>query len=239
MRRLDVPAIHPGADSGAAGARSRSRALWIAGVLLILLALGVGKSIEDRLAAAGMPQLGSGDLSPAQLAPLLFAFAFPLGLALCAWAALGPRDRTGIPRPALAVLAVLAVTAPVLVPIVLGRELIPYQFGAGGIIITLGALAVFRAIGRLRRGLSPALATAANLATLGLLCLAAAAWNLCGAAAMPSFLLMPERLAQLGSLPFAIGQMKAVLVLLALGWVLLAAAAMLAASRLGNDRSGD
>ena len=45
---------------------------------------------------------------------------------------------------------------------------------------------------------------------------AAAAWNLCGSAAMPSFLLMPERMAELETLPFAIGQMKSVLALLAL-----------------------
>jgi hypothetical protein len=124
------------------------------------------------------------------------------------------------------------VAAPVLIPVLAGRELVSHHFGAGGVTITVAALASFWSLGRLRQGLPAPFVPALDLALLGLLCFAAAAWNLCGSAAMPSFLLMPERMAELETLPFAIGQMKAVLALLALGWVLVMAATGLAASRL-------
>jgi hypothetical protein len=214
--------------------------LWLAGLLLILLAVAAGRSIEDQLAATGMPDFSGGDVGQAELVPLLFAFAFPLGLALCALAALRTRRRgEGLPLPVTLGIGAIAVAAPVLVPVLLGRELVSYHFGAGGTVITLAALGAFWSLGRLRRGLPLAFVPALDLGLLGLLCFAAAAWNLCGSAAMPSFLLMPERLARLHTLPFAIGQMKSVLVLLALGWLLVMAGTMLAAGRIrGPARDG-
>lgn len=151
MNQSVVTAIDRSETGSATTRRVTAVALGLGGLALILLALTVGKAIEDQLAATGMPDLGC-DLSTAQLAAP-FVPALDLGL-------------------------------------------------------------------------------------LGLLCFAVAAWNLCGSAAMPSFLLMPERLAALQTLPFATGQMKSVLALLALGWVLLLIDALLAVARL-NPRSGE
>lgn len=206
--------------------------LWISGLALILLALTVGKSIEDQLAATGMPNFNSGTVSPAQLAPLFFAFAFPLGLALCAAAAVSRRPSAGPTTALMLAVGAFSVAAPVLVPVLAGRELVSYHFGAGGVTITLAALASFWSLGQLRQGLSRPFLPSLDLGLLGLLCFAAAAWYLCGSAAMPSFLLMPERMAELQTLPFAIGQMKSVLALLALGWVLVMVSAALAAAQL-------
>lgn len=219
---------------------SPGRGLWALGLALVAVAIGAGRVIEDRLRATGMPDLGSGTPDLADLAPLLFAFAFPLGLALCATAALrqGP-DRTGaLSWLRFAPVALVAVIAPVLVPTLLGREMISLHFGVGGIVITLSTLVSFWAVGRLRAVAPRTLILSLDLALAGLVCLAAAAWNLCGSAAMPSFLLMPERMEALGTLPFAIGQMKAVLALLALGWLLLMGAAALAALRIPRQRAG-
>ena len=215
------------------------RSLWSVGLVLVAVALGAGRAIEDRLRATGMPDLGSGTPQLADFAPLLFAFAFPLGLALCAAAALrqgsGPNGAAAWLR--FAPVAIIVVLAPVLVPSLLGREMISFHFGIGGIVITISALVCFWAMGRLRAAATRALLPAVDLALAGLLCLVAAAWNLCGSAAMPSFLLMPDRMEALGTLPFAIGQMKAVLALLTLGWVLLMCAAALAALRISRQQA--
>jgi hypothetical protein len=220
------------------GGTSTGKGLWLAGIALILLAMTAGKSVEGYLEANGMPRLDGGPVHPLQLLPLLFAFAFPLGLALCAAGAMRPgrgREPTQLLVP---VVGLLAVAAPILVPVLLGRELVSYHFGVGGIIIALAALGAFAALGRLRRGLPRGFVPALDLGLLGLLCFAAAAWFLCGSAAMPSFLLMPERMAALQTLPFAIGQMKSVLVLLALGWTLVMLGAMLAARRVHLAQPG-
>jgi hypothetical protein len=212
-----------------------SSLLWTAGSVLIVLALSVGKAIEDHLASTGMPEFGRGAVSPDQLVPLLFAFAFPLGLSLCGIAALRAQAQGrggGLASPLVLAVAAAVVTAPVLIPMLIGRELVSHHFGVGGIMITLSALVSFWSIGRLRRGLPRAFVPALDLALLGLLCFGAAAWNLCGTAAMPSFLLMPERVSELQTLPFAIGQMKSVLALFTLGWMLIMAAAMIAAWRM-------
>ena len=221
------PHAHPGKGG-------HGPTLWIIGIILILLALTVGKSIEGQLATTGMPNFGAGEASPAQLAALVFAFAFPLGFALCAMGLMRPGPGAGLASIAAAVGAALTVTAPVLVPLLLGRELVSHHFGAGGIAITVAALGCFWFLGRLRRGIPIRFTPAVDLATLGLLCFIASAWNLCGSAAMPSFLLMPERLIEVQSLPFAIGQMKSVLAQLVAGWTLLFASAMLAAMRMAT-----
>jgi hypothetical protein len=215
------------------------RWLWAAGLALVALALGAGRAIEDRLRTNGLPDLSSAPPQLADLAPLLFAFALPLGLALCAAAALRQSPGRNGPLPWLrfAPVAIFAVLAPVLVPSLLGREMISFHFGAGGILITVAALVCCWAVGLLRSGAPRALIPAVDLALGGLVCLVAAAWNLCGSAAMPSFLLMPERMQALDTLPFAIGQMKAVLTLLALGWVLLMCAATVAALRVSRQRT--
>lgn len=233
MDQTTAPPIATTADPHAhPGKGGHGTTFWIIGIILILLAVTVGKSIEGQLEAGGMPNSGAGEASPAQLAALVFAFAFPLGFALCAMAVMHPRTGTGLASIAAAIGAALTVTAPVLVPLLLGRELISYHFGAGGIAITVAALGCFWFLGRLRRGIPVRFTPAVDLATLGLLCFTASAWNLCGSAAMPSFLLMPERLIELQSLPFAIGQMKSVLAQLVAGWTLMLAAAMLAAMRM-------
>ncbi len=206
--------------------------LWISGLVLIVLSLTVGKLIEGQLAATGMPELSDGDLYGVEVIPLFFAFAFPLGLSLCAAAAIHSHPGGTFGRIAVIAIGVLTVSAPVLVPFLLGRELISYHFGVGGFAITLAALSCFWLLGRLRSLVPGPMISVVDLTIVGLLCFAAAAWNLCGSAAMPSFLLMPERLMELDSLPFAIGQMKSVLALTLLGWLLLVAAAALAVARL-------
>jgi hypothetical protein len=67
---------------------------------------------------------------------------------------------------------------------------------------------------------------------------ALAAWNLCGAAAMPAFLLFSERVVERGTGAFAVGQMKTVMALFVLGWLQLAVAIRLALTAVADRRSG-
>jgi hypothetical protein len=153
-------------------------------------------------------------------------------MSLCGLAALRAHGRDGgLWSPLALAVAAAVVTAPVVVPVILGRDLVSHHFGVGGIIITVSALVAFWSIGSLRREVPRSFVPALDLALLGLLCFVAAAWNLCGSAAMPSFLLMPERVAELQTLPFAIGQMKSVLALFTLGWILIVTAALVAVRR--------
>ena len=107
-------------------------------------------------------------------------------------------------------------------------------FGIGGVVIAAAAVLSFLALGRLRRRLPAGARGALDFLIWALALFAAAAWNLCGSAAMPSHLLAPETVLRLGTLPFAIGQMKTVLVELALGWVLVLLAVLTAIRRAGQ-----
>lgn len=205
--------------------------LWCVGVLCMAAATWFGIQVEGQLHQAPLGPLDPGQPLVRQVAPWFFAFGFPVGLALCALATRLPRPdaRTG-PWPLLAA-AGLLVAAPVLVSVLAGRAPSPGFFGTGGVVIALCAVLTFLVLGRLRRTLPGDLRVALDLLVWGLACFAVAAWNLCGTAAMPSHLLSPETVLRLGTLPFAIGQMKTVQALLAVGWVLVLLAALAALRR--------
>ena len=207
--------------------------LWLAGVAAMGAALWFGVQAEGALKAAGLDAAGAGLPPLLKIAPWFFAFGFPAGLALCALGVRAPLGRAGAGRWAWIGAALVLVAAPVLVPVLAGRAPSARFFGAGGVLIAVSAVLSFLALGRLRPALSAGLRPALDLLVWGLACFAAAAWNLCGSAAMPSHLLEPETVLRLGTLPFAIGQMKTVLAQLALGWVLVLLAVATAVRRVG------
>lgn len=212
--------------------RSRwALALWLAGALAMAAALGFGVLSEGLLRGSA---LGASDpaRSPVErVLPFLFAFGFPLGLGLCALAARLPLARSGAGRYAPAAAVVLLTAAPLLVPVIAGRALVPGFFGVGGTLIAVAAALVFLLLGQVRRSAPADWARPLDLLLWGLACFAAAAWNLCGLLAMPSHLLFPEIALRLGTLPFAIGQAKTVMVLFAVGWLLVLLAAAAARTR--------
>jgi hypothetical protein len=220
-----------------ANARGRSATWpWPLGLLLIAVAIGSGILSENQLRGTGMPDLtGSGALG-VHLLPVLFAFGLPLGMALLALAAAWVPSGAPGRRALAAVLAALVVVAPILVPVIAGREPMPGYFGTGGTLIALCAVITFWNLGRIRRALAPPLTRAVDLVIGATACLVMAAWNLCGSAAMPSFLLDPEQVLRLHTLPFATGQMKTVLAQLAAGFLLLALATWSARAELREDR---
>jgi len=205
--------------------------LWCVGVLCMAAAIGFGAQVEGQLQQHPLGYLDPGQPLLRQVAPWLFAFSFPVGLVLCALATRLPLGRGRPGAWVLVAAAGLLVAAPVLVPGLAGRASAPGFFGTGGVTIALCAAATFLVLGRLRRTLPVAARGPLDLLVWGLACFAVAAWILCGTAAMPSHLLSPETVLRLGTLPFAIGQMKTVQALLALGWVLVLLAALAALRR--------
>lgn len=149
----------------------------------------------------------------------LFAYGFPTGLALVlAGAALlgGARGRR------LLLLGAGAGAGPLLmllVPSLFGRAPSPPYFGVGGVAIFVLFTAVVSAWARQRAGLEEPARGAADLQALGHLAFALAAWNVCGASAMPGWGLYPERVIAAGTQALVVGQIKAAMAFFVVGWL--------------------
>jgi hypothetical protein len=203
-----------------------------AGVAIMLAAVLTGNAIQPDVARLGMDGYmavhGWGGF-------MLFAFGFPLGLAVAAtglFTASGGKACSLLP---FAVLLLLAALLPMLAPMLLGREPDAAFFGTAGYLLMFLILASFWFWAVYRAGLAERERTAADLQGAGYACFAMVAWNICGVGGMPGYALdQPAALAN-GSHAFAIGQMKAVMLLLLTGW-LLTLLGLQQAARLRRDR---
>lgn len=196
--------------------------IFAVGAGLMIAAVWLGYGMQPEVAKLGMDAYMARSGLMGSLGFVLFAFGFPLGVGLVA---IGAMRGSGTPWRRLAWFAVLVlggVTAAVVVPLVFGRSLGGAFFGTGGIAILILVLATtwFWGAGRARLPQGARLAT--DLKGGGYVCFAIAAWNLCGVGDMPSFALSPEIMMDVGSRPFAVGQMKAIMALLTVGWGLTA-----------------
>ena len=193
--------------------------LFLLGVALMIGDVVYGKRIQDEVTALGIAGILARNGEIAGLRLLLFAFAFPLGtgLSLLGAALFGGTAQTHAGR--IGGLALLLILVPLLAPGLFGTQHSPVYFGYGGItILVLVALAMWF-WGQYRLRLSEVARPAADWQGLGLLAFALAAWNLCGFGGMPSFAVYPEKMIALKAVPFAVGQLKAVMALFILGWI--------------------
>lgn len=193
--------------------------LFLLGLALMVGDVVYGKAIQDEVATLGLAGVQEKYGDAGGLKVLAFAFAFPFGVALSMLGAalFGGTARTPLGR--LGGVALLVVLVPILAPGIFGSQHSPSYFGYGGMsILALVALAMWF-WGRYRLRVSDAMRPAADLQGLGLLAFALAAWNLCGFGGMPSFAVYPEKMIALKAVPFAVGQLKAVMALFILGWI--------------------
>jgi len=153
---------------------------------------------------------------------LLFAFGFPLGLSISAIGLYRTSEKSWKHTIGAFVVVLVAMLSTVIIPLLFGREQSAVFFGTGGYLMLLVLLAVTWLWGKYRARLPREARAGTDLKGAGYLCFAVATWNLCGIGAMPSFALEPERMIEFGTREFATGQMKAVMVLLLIGWVLTA-----------------
>jgi len=193
--------------------------LYLVGVVVMAGDVIYGRTIQAEVAALGITgiQTKYGDAGGLKL--LAFAFGFPLGVGLSLLGAALLGGTAGTPLGRLGGWALLVILVPLLTPGVLGTAHHPAYFGIGGITILGLVAASMWYWGRYRRRVSAALRPAADWQGLGYLAFALAAWNLCGFGGMPSFAVYPEKMIALNAIPFAVGQLKAVMALFILGWV--------------------
>lgn len=193
--------------------------LYLLGVAAMIVDVAYGKLIQEEVTGLGIAGILAKNGVLGGLRLLLFAFAFPLGtgLSLLGAALFGGTAQTRAGR--FGGLALLLVLVPLLAPGVFGTQHSPAYFGYGGMmILVLVALAMWF-WGQYRLRLSEVARPAADWQGLGLLAFALAAWNLCGFGGMPGFAVYPEKMLALGAVPFAVGQLKAVMALFILGWI--------------------
>lgn len=198
--------------------------MFAVGAGLMIAAVALGYGIQPDVAKLGMEAYHeqSGVMGSARF--VLFTFGFPLGVGIVA---IGALRGGGTPWRRLVwfgALVVCGVSAAVLVPLLFGRSLGGAFFGTGGILILVLVLVTTWFWGARRAKLPQGARTSADLQGGGYVCFAMAAWNLCGVGDMPSFALAPDTMLAVGSQPFAVGQMKAIMALLVLGWALTALA---------------
>jgi hypothetical protein len=192
--------------------------LFAGGGVVTLLSVTLGNSMQAELRSLPVDTLMQ-QHGLVSLKFLAFAFGLPLGIELSLLGALmGSENSPGRFWFFLSV-GVAAVSAASLVPALWGRQLSSMFFGTGGYSIMLLVLGSIWYWGLYRARLPQASRLAVDLQGMGHLCFAIAAWNICGAATMPSFALEPDIMLAMGSQAFAVGQMKAIMALFIFGWL--------------------
>ena len=193
--------------------------LFAAGIIVMLADVIYGRTIQDEVAMLGLDGIRAKHGDAGGLRVLLFAFGWPLGaaLALLGAALFGGTAKTRAGR--FGGIAFFVVLVPIVTPGLFGAAHSPAYFGWGGVTIMVLASASLWFWGHHRMRLSVAQRPAADWQGLGLLAFVLAAWNLCGFGGMPSFAVYPEKMIALNAIPFAVGQLKAVMALFILGFL--------------------
>jgi hypothetical protein len=168
---------------------------------------------------------------------MLFAFGFPLGLGICATGLFAASGGRGARLLSLGLFLLVAALLPVLASMLLGRQPDAAFFGTTGYILLLLIVATLWFWSSHRAVLEAPERTTADFQGAGYICFAMATWNLCGVGGMPAYALMPEKMLATGSSDFATGQMKAVMLLLLLGWLMTFFGYYLAARRRKHQAS--
>ncbi len=193
------------------------KTLFVLGALIMILAVTLGTTIDDTANTMGLEAIKKSD-SGLLVLLMVFAFGFPLGIVLLAVGAVMIGGKLFSRYTNLLVGAGILISLVVLVPMVFSRDMSATYFGAGG--VTILALVVLSAWywSQYRLNLIEKDRNVLDIKGIGYLCFALAAWNLCGFAGLPSFALYPEKMLEFGARPFAIGQLKAIMAYLVLGW---------------------
>jgi len=193
--------------------------LFLVGVTIMVGDVVYGKLIQGEVSRLGMSGLEVEQGKPGLLKLLLFAFSFPLGMGLSLLGAALFGGTAASRAGRLGGIALFLILVPMFLPEVFGKQHSAGYFGLGGIAILLLVSIAVWFWGNYRLRLNEAQRTAADWQGLGYLSFALAAWNLCGFGSMPSFALYPEKMIALNAIPFAVGQLKAIMALFVLGWL--------------------
>jgi len=199
--------------------KQRGMALYLFGAILMFSAVLFGNGLQQELRVMSMDAFFSKYGVQGQFQFFSFAFGFPLGLGL---SLIGVTITGGAKRSHIfgfSLTTLFAMLAAGYIPALFGRSLSAVYFGGGGYAIMILSLISVWFWGQYRDKTPLDRRAALDLQALGYLCFAIAMWNLCGAATMPSFALEPDKMIQMNSQAFAIGQMKTIMALFIIGWI--------------------
>ena len=193
------------------------KSLFFLGALVMILAVVLGTAIDDTANNLGLEAIKKNDSGMLALL-MVFAFGFPLGVVLLAVGAVMIGGKLFSRYTNLLIGAGFLISLVVLVPMIFSREVSAVYFGSGG--VTILTLVVISAWfwSQYRLNLIERDRNILDIKGIGYVCFALAAWNLCGFAGFPSFALSPEKMLEFGAKPFAVGQLKAIMAYLVLGW---------------------
>ena len=194
--------------------------VFFAGLFVMVAAVLTGNSIQPEVGRLGMDVFLAQHGVGGWLEFPLFAFGFPLGLVICAIGLFVASGGKGAGLFPFGLVLLIAALLPLLAPLLLGRQPGTTFFGTAGYLLLSLTVITLWLWGRDRAALQQTQRRASDFQGAGYACFAMAAWNLCGVGGMPAFALTPERMLATGTAAFATGQMKAVMLLLLLGWLL-------------------
>ena len=193
--------------------------IFFVGAAVMALSAAMGNVLQSELYALGFDGYRHARGAEGMIPAMVFFFSFPVGLVVCLIGAVRMRRTLSGRLWPYALLAIPAVAIVVVVPAAFGREMSPDYFGIGGVTILLLVAATLYYWGSYRARQPASRHAALDLQAIGYLCFALAAWNTCGFGSVPSFALFPEKMIELDTRGIAVGQLKAVMAFIVLGWL--------------------
>ena len=207
----------------------RGPGLFIFGTIFIVCTVAIGFFIERELFSRVMFYIQQKTLPPfgefypyQMLLTMLFAFGLPLGMVFTFMYVIRHTEPPSpyVRRLILSGFGIFSIV--ILTPVIFGREQDNLFFGVMGISIIVSVLLTFWFTSKSRHRLDKAARVAMDFKLLGYLCFGIVTWQVCGFANAPGFAIYPEKMIELGVQPFAVGQLKSIMIYFIVGWILTA-----------------
>jgi len=203
--------------------------LFIFGTIFILCTVAIGFFVERELFSRVMFYIQQKKLPPfgefypyQMLLTMLFAFGLPLGMVFTFIYVIRHTEPPSLYVRRLILSGFGIFSIVILTPVIFGRELGNLFFGVMGISIIVFVLLTFWFTSKFRNRLDKAARVALDFKLLGYLCFGIVTWQVCGFANAPGFAIYPEKMIELGVKPFAVGQLKSIMIYFSVGWILTA-----------------
>ena len=203
--------------------------LFVFSIIFSICTVSIGLIIDNEIFSRVMFYIQQKALPPFNevypyqlLLTMLFAFGLPLGMAIAFIFVIKKTEQPSkyANRLIFASFGILAIV--IITPGVLGRELNKLLFAMGGFSILLSVLLTYWFASNFRSSFEKEERIATDLKLLGYLCFGIVTWQVCSYAATPSYSIYPEKMVELEVRPFAIGQLKSIMIYFVVGWILTA-----------------
>ena len=209
--------------------QQKGSGLFLFSIIFSVCTVSIGLIIDNEIFSRVMFYIQQKALPPFRevypyqlLLTMFFAFGLPLGMAMAFIFVIKRSEQPSkyVTRLIFASFGILAIV--IITPGVLGRELNKLLFAIGGFSILFSVLLTYWFTSNYRSSFEKAERIATDLKLLGYLCFGIVTWQVCSYAATPSYSIYPEKMVELEVRPFAIGQLKSIMIYFVVGWILTA-----------------